>query len=204
MNAMLRNLTTGIVFPECNGERVYLRIPQLSDFDQWAELRNESREFLVPWEPKWSSNSLTRIDFRRRLRRYSKEVREGKGLAVFIFNKSDHKLLGGISLSNLRRGVTQSCSLGYWIGEKYTRNGYMTEAVFLIIEYVFKILKLHRLEAACIPENIRSLGVLRKAGFTEEGFARKESKSAKRGKLPNGKGKNSPGRKTDLNQIKYF
>ena len=172
-DVMLRNLTPGIIFPECKGKRIYMRIPQISDYDQWAELRNESRNFLEPWEPKWSSSSLTRIDFRRRLRRYSREVREDKGLALFIFNIRDDKLLGGISLSNLRRGVTQSCSLGYWMGEKYSRNGYMTEAVSLIIDYVFEVLNLHRLEAACVPENIRSLGVLKKTGFTQEGYARK-------------------------------
>ena len=83
------------------------------------------------------------------------------------------ELVGGISISNISRGISQSCSLGYWIGQKYARRGYMTEAVSIAVDLAFNILKLHRVEAACIPENIASKSVLNKVGFTEEGYARK-------------------------------
>lgn len=173
MSALLRSLTPGAIIPECEGERLYLRLPQLSDHAEWAKLRSESREFLEPWEPRWSSSALSRIDFRRRLRRYARDVKEDRGIAFFIFRQDKGNLIGGVSLSNIRRGVTQSCSLGYWIGEKHARQGFMTEAVTVIIRYVFNILHLNRLEAACVPENTASMGVLKKTGFAEEGLARK-------------------------------
>ncbi len=172
MSALLRSFTPGSPVPELAGERVYLRMPHLGDYVAWAKVRRDSREFLEPWEPTWSSDALTRAAFRRRLRRYAREVRDDQGIAFFIFRKSDDRLLGGITLSQIRRGVTQSTSVGYWIGEPYARQGFMTDAVRVIVRFVFEGLRLHRLEAACIPTNRASAGVLYKCGFREEGLAR--------------------------------
>lgn len=154
------------------GKRVYLRPPQAGDWAEWAQLRAESRAFLTPWEPTWAPDELTRNAYRRRLRRYSRDAREGFGYAFFIFRREDHRLLGGMTLSNVRRGVTQSCSLGYWMGQHYAGNGYMTDGVRALLGFVFNDLGLHRLEAACLPSNERSKGVLRSVGFREEGLAR--------------------------------
>jgi len=172
MSALLRNFTAGSASPELVGERVYLRMPQLSDYVGWASVRQESRAFLEPWEPTWSADALTRAAFRRRLRRYAREVREDQGIAFFIFSKEDDRILGGITLSQIRRGVTQSTSVGYWVGRPYARQGYMADALRVIVRFVFDGLRLHRLEAACIPTNLPSQGVLKKCGFCEEGLAR--------------------------------
>ena len=94
------------------GKGVYLRVPQLSDWAEWARLRAASRDFLAPWEPIWLEDELTKNAYRRRLRRYSRDSRDGVGYAFFIFRNDDDCLLGGITLSNVRRGVTQSCSVG--------------------------------------------------------------------------------------------
>ncbi|MDA0368530.1 MAG: GNAT family protein [Proteobacteria bacterium] len=172
MSALLRSFTTGTALPELIGERVCLRLPQLVDYVDWATVRQESRAFLEPWEPTWSANALTRTAFRRRLRRYAREVREDQGIAFFIFRKDDDQLLGGITLSQIRRGVTQSTSVGYWVGRPYARQGYMSDALKVTVRFVFEGLRLHRLEAACIPSNRPSQGVLKKCGFREEGLAR--------------------------------
>ncbi len=172
MSALLRSFTPGSALPELAGDRVFLRVPQISDYVAWAKIRRESRDFLEPWEPTWSADALTRAAFRRRLRRYAREVREDQGIAFFIFRKQDNRLLGGITLSQIRRGVTQSASVGYWIGEPYARNGFMSDALRVTVRFVFEGLRLHRLEAACIPTNQPSQGVLRKCGFREEGLAR--------------------------------
>jgi ribosomal-protein-alanine N-acetyltransferase len=154
------------------GEQVYLRAPQPGDWAEWARVRAASREFLTPWEPTWAEDELTRNAFRRRLRRYARDAREGFGYAFFVFHRQDDRLLGGVTLSNVRRGVTQSCSLGYWMGKPHAGKGLMQDAVRTVLGFVFENLGLHRLEAACLPNNEASKTVLRKVGFEEEGYAR--------------------------------
>ena len=69
--------------------------------------------------------------------------------------------------------MTQSCTLGYWVGAKYAKQGYMTAAVRAVIPFVFDSLELHRLEAACLPSNTASIKLLEKTGFKREGLARR-------------------------------
>lgn len=152
--------------------RVYLRAPRQRDWKAWAEVRQRSRDFLVPWEPTWAADALSRSAFRRRIRVYSQEWRQGTSFSFLVLRSEDDALLGGITLSNIRRGVAQSGSLGYWIGQPHARKGYMTEALCAIVRFAFDELGLHRLEAACLPNNAASRGVLLKVGFAEEGFAR--------------------------------
>ena len=131
----------------------------------WARLRGESREFLTKWEPVWAEDELTRGAFRRRIKRYQKETRLDSAYVFFVFRASDDTLMGGCTLSNVRRGVTQCCALGYWIGARFARQGYMSDAVRALIPFVFGTLGLHRIEAACLPENEPSRNLLAKAGF---------------------------------------
>lgn len=152
--------------------RIYLRAPQAGDWKAWAELRAESREFLLPWEPSWARDALTRPAYHRRLGYYASEWRQGSGHAFFVLRAADNQLLGGLSLLNVRRGVSQTASLGYWIGRPHARQGYMTEAISAALDFAFARLGLHRVEAACLPHNGPSRGLLAKAGFREEGFAR--------------------------------
>jgi [ribosomal protein S5]-alanine N-acetyltransferase len=168
----------GMIFPGgrepvLQGDGVFLRYPQMPDYAAWAALRNESREFLAPWEPVWAADELSRSAFRRRIRRYQREIRGDLAYPFFVFRKVDNVLMGGCTLSNVRRGVTQSAALGYWIGERYARHGYMYAALTATLPFVFHVLALHRLEAACIPENEASRALLRKVGFREEGRARR-------------------------------
>ncbi len=155
-----------------DGPRVYLRNPRASDQPAWTELRGASRAFLEAWEPKWPADALSRAAFRRRLRRQARETRENTGYSFFIFRRSDDALVGGVTLNNLQRGISMSCSLGYWIGTPHARQGLMTEALTSLLPFVFETLGLHRLEAACLPDNVASHGLLRKLGFREEGYAR--------------------------------
>jgi ribosomal-protein-alanine N-acetyltransferase len=145
----------------------------MSDYSAWAELREQSRDFLVPWEPAWTSSELTRSSFRRRLKFYARDLREDLGYAFFLFDNQDDTLLGGLTLSNVRRGVTQACTLGYWIGAPFAGKGNMSAGVTAIIPFVFDTLRLHRLEAACLPNNEASLRLLERTGFKREGLARR-------------------------------
>ena len=152
--------------------RIYLRVPLPGDWKAWSRLRQDSRDFLVPWEPTWPQDALSRVAFRRRVAFYIHEWRQGSGYALFLFGKGGDQLLGGLSLLNVRRGVAQSANLGYWIGAPFARQGYMTEALGATLDFAFERLGLHRIEAACLPHNAASRGLLAKAGFREEGFAR--------------------------------
>ena len=155
-----------------NGGRVYLRPPQQGDWRDWSELREESREFLTAWEPTWPHDALTRSAFRRRVRAYDREWQQSTGYSFLVLRRQDDTVLGGITLTNLRRGVAQSISLGYWIGSRHARQGYMTEGLRAALEFCFDDLGLHRVEAACLPNNQASKGLLIRSGFREEGYAR--------------------------------
>lgn len=159
--------------PILRGSRVWLRPPALADYPAWAALRAESRAFLVPWEPLWPSDDLSRAAFRRRLRRYARDSREDTGHPFFVFRKDDDALVGGLSFAYVRRGVTQAASLGYWIGERYARRGLMSDAVRTALQHAFGGLRLHRVEAACLPHNEASIRLLEKVGFQREGYARR-------------------------------
>ena len=152
--------------------RIYLRPPRSSDWQAWSVLREQSRSFLTPWEPTWPPDSLTRLAFRRRLDQYRYEWEQQSGYSLFIFKVASDELLGGISLSNVRRGVALTGSLGYWVGGGYARLGFMTEALAAMMNFVFDQLGLHRLEAACLMNNAASQGLLKKSGFQQIGCAR--------------------------------
>lgn len=170
--AFLRPLSPQGNPPIIRGQRVTLRYPSLADYPQWAELRSASRRFLEPWEPVWPADELTRLGYRRRIKRYQREIREGTGYPFFVFSTDGSLLLGGLTLSHLQRGVTQSAAVGYWMGERHAGRGYMTDAVRAVIGFSFDTLHLHRLEAACLPTNGASIRLLEKTGFTREGYAR--------------------------------
>lgn len=159
--------------PVVAGKAIYLRAPQPGDFPAWAELRAQSRDFLTPWEPIWPSDDLTRGAFRRRLRRYADDQRNDLAYAFLVFRSEDNALVGGLTLANIRRGVAQAGSLGYWIGAPFAHRGYMSAAVRAVLAHSFGHLRLHRVEAACIPTNRPSIGLLEKTGFQREGYARR-------------------------------
>ena len=170
--AFFRTINFTEPLPNIVGETITLRMPQMTDYGDWAALREASRDFLTPWEPTWPSDDLTRSAFRRRIRRYSEDLRADQGYAFLIIRNSDNALVGGLTLANIRRGVAQAGSLGYWMGLPYVRNGYMSAAVRAVIPFAFGTLRLHRLEAACIPTNTGSMRLLEKNGFVREGYAR--------------------------------
>lgn len=171
--ALLRATSPSDFGPVIESERVMLRTPQMSDYPAWAELRANSRDFLMPWEPLWAPDELSRASFRRRVRHYLRDLREDVGYALFIYDINTDELVGGLTLCNVRRGVTQSCTLGYWVGANYANKGYMTAAVRAVVPFVFDSLELHRLEAACLPTNTASIRLLERTGFKREGIARK-------------------------------
>lgn len=155
------------------GEQHILRLPRASDYPQWATLRSASRTFLQPWEPTWRDDELSQVAFRSRVNRGREEYRAGYAVPLLLFSRPDMRLLGGLTIGYIRRGAAQSCMIGYWMGEAHAGQGHMLAALNIAIPYIYGQLQLHRIEAACIPENRKSIRLLEKAGFEREGLLRK-------------------------------
>ncbi len=152
-------------------ERMSMRLPQHSDFREWAALRHLSAEFLQQWEPTWASDHLTRKSFTNRVYWAQRALSQGTAIPLFLIRREDDALLGAVTLDNIRRGPAQAGTIGYWIGQPFARQGYMREAVTSVIHYAFTTLDLSRIESACLPENAPSRGLLEKCGYKYEGVA---------------------------------
>lgn len=157
--------------PRLPTERMVLRLPQHADYRAWVALRQASAAFLRPWEPTWSDDHLTRRNFAGRVAWAAKVAAQGSALPLFLIRRADSALLGAITLDHIRRGPSQSASIGYWIGQPHARQGYMREAILALVHYAFTDLDLSRIEAACLPENVASRGALERCGFSYEGVA---------------------------------
>ena len=152
-------------------ERMALRLPQHSDFSAWTALRQDSRDFLVPWEPTWSPDHLSRKAFTNRVYWAQRASRAGTAIPFFLERNVDGALLGAITIDNIRRGPAQMATIGYWIGAPHARQGYMAEAIEAVTRHAFTVLDLSRIEAACLPDNAASRAALERAGFKYEGVA---------------------------------
>ncbi|MER2519557.1 MAG: GNAT family protein [Bdellovibrionales bacterium] len=158
------------------GRRVFLRMGAAEDWKAWHTLRDMSREFLTPWEPLWNSHALEYGYYCGLLKRHTREWERGEGYAFHIFLKGEGvsrgALLGEIALTGVERGISQRGTLGYWVGMPYAGRGYMREAAELVCAFAFERLRLHRLDASCLPDNEPSARLLHGLGFEREGYAR--------------------------------
>lgn len=155
-----------------NGFRVLLRPAVLADYESWKEVRSRNKDYLVPFEPRWHAEALDEKFFQRRIARQHKEWKEGRAYSFLITDRQTNEIIGGININHVCRGAAQSGSLGYWIDEKRQGQGFTAESLRLVIDFAFDQIGLYRLNAACLPHNTRSINLLSKAGFAEEGFAR--------------------------------
>ena len=152
-------------------ERMTLRLPQHGDFRAWTTLRDQSAPFLTPWEPVWAADHLSRKAFTNRIYWANRSTSQGTALPLLLIRREDAALLGAITLDNIRRGPSQAGTLGYWMGQAHARQGYMREAILSVVHHAFTVMDLSRIEAACLPENAASRGVLEKCSFKYEGVA---------------------------------
>ncbi len=156
-----------------NGFRVRLRPPVLSDYEDWTNIRGKNKNYLTPFEPRWHEKALEKDFFQRRIARQHKDWKDGRAYSFLIIDRQNEKLIGGINVNHVCRGASQCGSLGYWIDEELQGQGLMAESLRLVIDFSFDQAGLHRLNAACLPRNDRSINLLLKLGFEEEGFAKK-------------------------------
>ena len=162
---------SGMGKPILSTERLWLRLPRSGDYAEWAELRGSSREFLEKWEPTWKPDHLTPGSFSNRVSQAKKAYEAGAAVSLLLIRQADKAIVGGITLDNIRKGPSQSGSVGYWVGEQHARRGYMRETILAIVHYAFHELDLSRIEAACLPTNAPSRRLLETTGFKYEGVA---------------------------------
>ncbi len=152
-------------------ERLTLRAPTHADFHPWTGLRRDSEEFLTPWEPAWAEDHLSRRAFTNRVYWAQRSITADTAVPLFLIRRDDEQLIGAITLDNIRRGPAQAATVGYWTGEAFARRGYMQEALVSVTHHAFHVMGLSRIEAACLPENTASRGLLERSGFKYEGVA---------------------------------
>ena len=152
-------------------ERLTLRLPAHQDFRSWAALRDVSTDHLTQWEPVRSPDHLSRRAYTNRVYWAARAFGQGTALPLVLIRREDQALVGAITLDHIRRGPVQAGTLGYWIGAPFKRHGFMREAIQSVVHHAFTVLDLSRLEAACLPENAASRGVLEACGFKYEGVA---------------------------------
>jgi len=158
--------------PVLFSERLELRLPKRSDYVPWVTTRREGVDFLQKWEPIRGRDYETRSSFYSHGVGWAKRAARAKtAFSFLIFRREDARLIGALNMSNLRYGPAKTATVGYWIGPDFARQGFMREALGLVVNFAFSELDISRIEAACLPENEASRGVLEKAGFKYEGVA---------------------------------
>jgi ribosomal-protein-alanine N-acetyltransferase len=147
------------------GKRVVLRPPVKNDCAEFLAVNRRSVEFnrglaSPPTMPKQFED-------------FMKRKTSPDGMCFLICRATDGAIMGSIALSQIFYGGFQSAYVGYQIGEEFSGQGYMTEALRLVLRYAFVNLKLHRLEANIQPGNVASLALVKRAGFVQEGYSRR-------------------------------
>jgi ribosomal-protein-alanine N-acetyltransferase len=158
---------------ELRGRRIVLRPLVLADFDDWREVRQRSRDWLVKWEPKpppgQPDDTESKPAFNARCGAREREWQLGTGYGFGIF--VDGRLAGEINLSGVQRGPFQNAYIGYWIDEAQAGHGYVPEALVAVARFAFEELRLHRVQVAIIPRNRASRRVVEKLELRDEGVA---------------------------------
>ncbi|HSB08176.1 MAG TPA: GNAT family protein [Blastocatellia bacterium] len=147
------------------GSIVYIRAPRRQDRDEFIELNRASIDFYRGL----ASPTTTPTQFARFLSRCKQHDFEG----LFVCRTEDDAIVGSVNLSQIFRGGFNSAYLGYQMGAPFAGRGYMTEAMQLVLSYAFNDLKLHRIEANIQPHNAASIALVKRAGFTNEGYSRR-------------------------------
>ncbi len=154
------------------GGALLMRHPRWADYEDWAALRENSREHLSPWEPSWNPDHLLRRNYKHRLSVLKRQVSRGDSFYFHLFRLPGERLIGAVNVTRIQRSVAQSGQLGYWMGEGFSGQGHGRAAVGRVCEFCFQDLGLHRIEAAVQPENAPSMALLSALGFRAEGTAR--------------------------------
>jgi ribosomal-protein-alanine N-acetyltransferase len=160
--------------PVIETERLVLTIPPPETAGRFSTYAIENEEHLARWEPPRPEGYFSEAYWYRRLEKNRDELARDTSLRLSMFRRGDLEgpVLGHVNFSQIVRGSSQSCYLGYSLDRRCVGRGMMTEALQGAIPVVFGAMALHRIQANYIPTNERSGRVLRRLGFVIEGYAR--------------------------------
>jgi ribosomal-protein-alanine N-acetyltransferase len=154
-------------------QRLTLRLPQVADVHEVIRYYRENRDHLQPFSPTFAPDFLDEAAWLEQVRARQHEFAVGVSFRPFLFTRlAPHAIVGNLNLTQVQRGFSQSCYLGYNLARDEQGKGYMTEAVAAAVTFAFDTLKLHRVAASYMPSNVRSGAVLERCGFQIEGHAK--------------------------------
>ena len=153
-------------------ERLLLRLATHEDAGVYARFFELNRDHLTPWFPTFDEERTTTVFWEKQIATYAEEAAQDRAYRFGVFEKDSTVLVGCVNFSQVFRGPFQACYVGYHFGKSHEGKGLMTEAVSATVQYAFDTLKLHRVMANYMPENVRSAKLLDKIGFEIEGLAK--------------------------------
>jgi ribosomal-protein-alanine N-acetyltransferase len=134
-----------------------------------TDYMQRNREFLAEWEPLRNEEYYT-LEYQKN--QLENQIADSTALKLWISKKGDEdNVIGAMGFTNIVKGVFLNCYLGYNLDKNEVNKGFMTEAIKKGTEIMFNEYGLHRIEASIMPRNIRSLKVVQKLGFHEEGLS---------------------------------
>ncbi|MBZ4419694.1 GNAT family N-acetyltransferase [Myxococcus sp. RHSTA-1-4] len=157
-------------------ERLHLALLPPDAAWRVLEYHEANRDHFGPVSPERPANFFSVTYWRTRLAQDREDFRHDVSLRLLLLPRErplgSAPVIGNLSLTNIRRGPLQSADLGYALDHRYEGRGLMTEALRAVCDYAFGVMRLHRLHANHLPENLKSAAVLKRLGFTVEGYAR--------------------------------
>lgn len=161
------------ILPNLTTERLVIRLAERKDRDTVLAYYRDNRDHLQPFNPKWPAEFLTKPFWDRQVDLNIEEFYADQSARMFVFLKNEpHVAIGNVSLGGIIRNAAQFCYLGYGIARDMQMRGIMSEAVEAVVQYGFDELNIHRIMANYVPTNERSGKLLRRLGFSVEGYAR--------------------------------
>lgn len=153
--------------------RLRLRLGRPPDIPAIIDYYRRNRDHLAPFMPARPADFFEPEFWRARLETHHREFADDRSLRLLVLPAGDERrVIGTVSFTEFCRGPLQACYLGYTLDQAEQGRGLMTEALVAAIAHVFDTLNLHRIMAGYLPTNERSANVLRRLGFTVEGYAR--------------------------------
>lgn len=156
--------------PRLQTARLVLEVPEPESASRVVAFYQRNKEHLAPWDPPHPARFFTAEFWAEKLAQSRLELLQGTSLRFFLVE--GEVVIGTLNFTSFVRGPFQACYLGYSIDQDREGRGLMAEALRAAIPYVFTELKLHRIMANHLPENLRSARLLRRLGFVVEGYAR--------------------------------
>ena len=143
--------------------RVVLRPPTADDQDEFIAAMRASRSVHRPW--------LYMPETPKAYKTYLGKTEDPRSRPFFACRTEDGAIVGFLNINEIVRGNYKGAFLGYGGVAGFAGQGYMTEAMHLVLREAFTRLDLHRLEANIQPANARSIALAKRAGFELEGFS---------------------------------